>query len=705
MKYFGRNLKRILALVLAVAALLPAAPALAESYRAVAVGGPLTVYASATLTGQSMTLDAYSVVTVNATNGNVAQLVNGKYVAYANLRNLRPLSEVATSAVTNRATRVFQKPSFSSRSVAIPKGFRMNVIYYNSDYAVVENEGVIAYALPDHLTIENSAQGGSADNTVVTETFAATVAVNGMPVYQSASSSSKLLGTLNAGFAVTVYAHNGTWAYIGRSGNYGFCLLSSLQRASGTNDDALANAVKVTVTAQSMPVYQSASTSSKTLGTLPQGTQVNLIRTEGNWAYIELNGNYGYCAVSALTSESSGTGNAGEVIDGHKPLGTATVIQSSAKVYSSMSTSAQYVTLRMGETLSFYGYDSQWVLVGRDGVFGFMRRDDLNAESYAELKLENSGAGVVQLETALLMLGYLDTVPTSNYTSNTVTAVQRLQAALGMTQSGSANLALLRVLYSGNAPASPMLSLALSSGSKNTNVIRLQTRLLALGYLSRTSSVDGDYGATTSSAVRLFQTAAGISATGTADINTLRALYSSSAPSLGFGQTAADQSSSSGSSSGGTSSNTTNIPSGLASTTSRYDSSMSNAQKLEYVIYLAQQQLGKKYVFGASGPNTFDCSGLMMYCFKRIGITLQHSAQGEGYNDKRTKISSISSLRRGDMVFFDTVKDADLCDHVGIYLGSNYFLHAGSGAGKVIISSLSSGYYNRVFSWGRRVLA
>ena len=712
MKYIAGKTKRILALILVIAAVLPAAPALAESYKAVAMGGPLTVYQSPKLTGKSVTLSAYSVVNVQATSGNVAQVVNGKSVGYVNLRNLRPLDEVAMTAVSNRVTKVFQKPSTSSRSVTIPKGFRMNVLYYNSTYAIVENAGVVGYAVPSHLDIDTATQGsapgsapGSGSDEVVVEKYAATVAVASLPVYKSASTSSKLMGTLPAGYAVTVYAQNGSWAYIGKGGNYGFCSLSGLQRDTGMNSDSLEGALKVTVTASSVKVYKSASTSSKALGTLSKGAQVNLVSTEGSWAYIELNGKYGYCAVSALTSQSSNGADAGEVIDGRSPLGTATVIQTSAKVYASKSTSSASTTLRMGETFSFYGYDSTWVLVGRDGAFGFMLRQDLNAENYPELKLEDSGAGVVQLETALLTLGYLDTVPASNYTAITAQAVQRLQAALGISQSGSANQALLRVLYSGNAPASPLLSLSLSSGSKNDNVSRLQNRLLALGYLSRESSVDGSYGTNTISAVRLFQTAAGISATGTADSATIRALYSASAPHLPSGQTAPDQASTGGTTSGGSSGNTTNIPAGLASTTSSYNSGMSNAQKLEYVIYLAQQQLGKKYVFGSSGPNTFDCSGLMLYCFKQIGITLQHSAQGEGYNNKWTKIPSISSLRRGDMVFFDTVSDADLCDHVGIYLGSNYFLHAGSGAGKVIISTLSGGYYNRVFSWGRRVLA
>ena len=55
-------------------------------------------------------------------------------------------------------------------------------------------------------------------------------------------------------------------------------------------------------------------------------------------------------------------------------------------------------------------------------------------------------------------------------------------------------------------------------------------------------------------------------------------------------------------------------------------------------------------------------------------------------------------------MFFNTVSDSDQSDHTGIYLGSGYFIHASSGGEKVVVSNLNSGYYNRVFSWGRRVL-
>ena len=59
----------------------------------------------------------------------------------------------------------------------------------------------------------------------------------------------------------------------------------------------------------------------------------------------------------------------------------------------------------------------------------------------------------------------------------------------------------------------------------------------------------------------------------------------------------------------------------------------------------------------------------------------------------------------GDIVCFDTSEDGgDDINHTGIYLGSGKFIHGSSAAGKVIISSMSSGYYRNAFCWGRRVL-
>lgn len=732
------KMKKILALILTAATLLSAAPALAESYYAITGADGLPAYADAQLSKYIADLEPYTIVTVKAEKENVVQLRYSGYTIYADKAGLTSVKELAIPAVVNQDTRVFEKADELSRSMALSVGTELNVLSFSGDWAMVEKNGRLGYAYVKHLTPVSADSGDeetedtnasdpflpdseqpsatqqpSSNSSVTIETVAASVSVAALPVYKSASTASKKLGTLKLGDEVTVYAYNRSIAYIGKDGKFGFCALKGLTRKSEESGDTetsdpsvdLSGAVKATVTASSVKVYAKADTASKSLGTLQKGVEVNVLSTSGLWAYIELNGNLGYCALDALTksseltAEDEQTKNDDTVIGDKNPLGSATVIAASAPVYSSMSTSAQAYTLKLGETVNFYGYDSNWVLIGKDGKFGFIPRKYLSADSYAELKSEDSGAAVADLQAALLALGYLDGEAGNAFTSLTTEAVKRFQSACNMSATGTADVATLRVLYSGNAPKSPILSLSLSKGSKDENVTRLQTRLNALGYLSSASSIDGDYGSTTANAISLFQKAAGISATGTADNNTILALYSASAPTLPSDYTAADAASTSTGSSG----NTTSMGN-LASTTDKYVSGMSNAQKLEYVIYVAQQQLGKKYVFGSAGTATFDCSGLTMYCFKQVGVSLRHSAYSEGYNSAHKKISSISSLRRGDLVFFNTVSDGDLCDHVGIYLGNNYFIHASSGAGKVVVSNLSSGYYNRVFSWGRRIL-
>ena len=140
------------------------------------------------------------------------------------------------------------------------------------------------------------------------------------------------------------------------------------------------------------------------------------------------------------------------------------------------------------------------------------------------------------------------------------------------------------------------------------------------------------------------------------------------------------------------------IPKSLRSTTKS-----KNGSKIEYTIYLAQNLLGKPYAEKANPPKTFDCANLAYFCYSAAKKgSMLNSALTQGYDERYQKIS-YENLKRGDLLCFDTVDDADLSDHVGIYLGSGYFIHASSVAKKVMLSSLSSGYYKRTFSWGRRI--
>lgn len=132
---------------------------------------------------------------------------------------------------------------------------------------------------------------------------------------------------------------------------------------------------------------------------------------------------------------------------------------------------------------------------------------------------------------------------------------------------------------------------------------------------------------------------------------------------------------------------------------------MSTSEKIDFIVDFAEDLVGKPYAANANPPKTFDCSRFVRYCYQQAKITLKSTAKNQGYDGSYTKITSTGSLKRGDVVCFDTnASDGDLSDHTGIYLGGGKFVHASSSAGKVIISTLSSGYYKSTFSWGRRIL-
>ena len=146
-----------------------------------------------------------------------------------------------------------------------------------------------------------------------------------------------------------------------------------------------------------------------------------------------------------------------------------------------------------------------------------------------------------------------------------------------------------------------------------------------------------------------------------------------------------------------------------SSTDSSTDSSNSSSTDLpasssvDAVLNFAYQQLGKSYVWGAQGPNSFDCSGLTYYIYKNAaGMTLPRtSSQQSRYGTTVSK----SDLRAGDLVFFDTSgSNNGVVTHVGLYLGNGQMMHSSSSKGKVIQVNMGSSYWNNAYVTAKRVL-
>ena len=118
------------------------------------------------------------------------------------------------------------------------------------------------------------------------------------------------------------------------------------------------------------------------------------------------------------------------------------------------------------------------------------------------------------------------------------------------------------------------------------------------------------------------------------------------------------------------------------------------------IVDYAETFLGVKYVYGGTSPSGFDCSGLVYYCYKHYGYTVNRTAAGLAYNG--TAVSS-NDLQVGDIILF-TSQSGSYIGHTGIYIGNGQFIHAPHTGDVVKISNLSDTYYTNHYWGARRVI-
>lgn len=87
----------------------------------------------------------------------------------------------------------------------------------------------------------------------------------------------------------------------------------------------------------------------------------------------------------------------------------------------------------------------------------------------------------------------------------------------------------------------------------------------------------------------------------------------------------------------------------------------------------AERQLGEPYVWGAAGPNAWDCSGLTMQAWAQGGKSLPHWSVGQY---RATTPVKASALRAGDLVFWSSSSNPDTIFHVALYVGDGMIVHA-----------------------------
>jgi len=121
--------------------------------------------------------------------------------------------------------------------------------------------------------------------------------------------------------------------------------------------------------------------------------------------------------------------------------------------------------------------------------------------------------------------------------------------------------------------------------------------------------------------------------------------------------------------------------------------------KDKYLISTAKKYLGTRYKYGANSRYAVDCSSFVQQVYKKHSKNIPRTSREQS---KIGKFISRSKLKPGDLVFFSSKKTKGVA-HVGIYIGSNKFIHASSAKKRVVITELNKKYYAKHYKGARRI--
>ena len=512
----------------------------------------------------------------------------------------------------------------------------------------------------------------------------------GLNLRYGPSTSNTLLCELADGEKVDILSENGGWYKIRTSFDIeGYVYKSYVSVSNSLSDNADVQQGKVKVNTR-LNVRSGPGTSYSIKGYLLNNAAVVISGSQNGWyAITSSSGLSGYCSAEYITvsgqSSDKNDSPSGEAVNktGKVKVNTRLTVRSgpgtsySAKGYLTNNTSVTITEILSG-----------WYKISTSsGITGYCSADYITVTGDSIETPAQTQQGKVKVNTRLTVRsgpgtsysakGYL-----TNNTSVTITETtgdwHKITTPTGM--SGYCHKDYITILGTGSPSDKPDSSKpdeTLKYGMTSNDVVKLQQRLKELGYFS--ANCTGYFGTITLSAVKSFQKDNSLDVDGIAGPKTLSALFDKDAEAK---------------------------PDDKDEPETPAEPSDEAEEIINELIAYAKTFLGTPYVYGANGPDSFDCTGYTCYVFKHFGYSLPRTAYIQGYYDYAPKIENVSDLKPGDLVFFNTINDNDLSDHAGIYLGDNMFIHCNSGSSmQVVIQDITSSYYKPRFSWGRRVIS
>lgn len=398
--------------------------------------------------------------------------------------------------------------------------------------------------------------------------------------------------------------------------------------------------------------------------TLSKGTTVAVLNNSSSWYKVSVNGKEGYVSGEYLTGTTAT----------NVALGTGTVKCSSSVNFRSApnTSSTSYGELKNGTKVNVVGVSSGWYKVTYNGKTGYIHPD------YITLASSSAGTAIA---------------PSNTVTSTTGTAgTVKCSSSVNLRSAANTSSSILAELKNGTA-----VTVVSTTNGWCKVTCSGKTGYIKQDYVSTTGSVSNNTSASTG-------TAAVVKCSSTVNFRSSASTSSTVLGELKNGTAVTVLSTSNGWSKVSYAGKTGYISadylvtasSGTAISPSNTAASVSISAKRQSVLNYAAQFLGVPYVYGGSTPSGFDCSGFTSYVFKNTVGSIPRVAQAQ--YDATTRVSR-DDLLPGDLVFFGSSTSS--ISHVGIYVGSNQFIHAPSTGDVVKYSSLTGSYATRYQGAGR----
>ncbi|WP_066868838.1 NlpC/P60 family protein [Clostridium mediterraneense] len=517
----------------------------------------------------------------------------------------------------------------------------------------------------------------------------------------------KIVSNLSVGEMLKIQSYSQNWykVTVQETGSTGYISADNLRLIeSGVNATPVEmnNNGQVINVSSSLNVRENATMASSVIDSLSNGNQVKVIAKQGEWYKININGTIGYVygeylnIGSAVSTTSSNSTTSNKVANTQKATpvkkevaktnnstvketkNTDTKQTQNSKDAKKQLTPAQLAALQ----------SSSFLAIPNNG-----QAQTNNASSQSQVPQIGSATLTLINATSEQVLSNVNvTINGNSFTTNQQGKVKISSIPTGLhtftVSVDNYNSTSVKVNVKAGKSMNSIVSLSPAQSSSNSSSSNQSSSNQSSSNQSSSNSSSSNQSSSNSSSSN--QSSSNSSSSNQSSSNSSSSNQSSSNQSSSSqsssNQSSSNQSSSNQSSSNQSSSNSSSSNQGSSnqgSSNQNSNSGLSTSQLQQAIVQYAEQFIGTPYVWGATGPNAFDCSGLTSYVYKHFGYYIGRTTYTQ--IDAGTPVSTnVNSLQPGDLIFWG---DPQAPYHVAIYIGNGQYIQAPKPGETVDISS------------------